>query len=836
MAINRFYSPQRSQYVSQFVPNQLPTELMMGMLANKQKQEDDKQGFLAEARLVDWNVVPGAIVDEAKKKQMLSEIHTKADEFATKDITKDPAAFNQYKTFIRGLKNNEEIKSMTSYYDQYTKFQEEYQKMLQDPSKIGGGEAMYKQLREWDESYIKGQGYKGKGYQGLSEVRAAFDIDDNLRETFGALKADKREWEKLGEFIKTGGSWEGITSAEGGVNSRKDGKITAATKRHFLSWRQGPIGKAVEDIVDQQLGLTFAKKQQILSNPESKQEYEKIVNETLYARAMAVGQDYEVEKTSNKESDRSQGAIQREQESKAMILNLGMVSKGIDPEALINSYDESKNGIVSTANKLKEAYKDLDVNVNNLFRKDGTVNPEEYTKLRNQLITISKNASDADKQSISNELKSLEKLKYNTNYVADTEEYGKYMVRASKEAVTKVASFWGINSEEIAKYIDNSGNLDTSPLLEKVISTGIGDKISSSSTLGYQLKMAFSASMGNNELVLPKNKDAYANVAKEVANSKFLQADLINSGMTPEEVKLFIKAYGAEGGKDSRGGKHADRGLDLFDNSLQENKSIWQKHYKHNKSNEPVTDSSQEGVVTESTQRMRKAFNEGNALTFKVLGTDKVVTIQKNEKLGNNMQIYTDLKRLDPNGNYPVIISQTVNKDGDYFDVNTQKTVSLGKDRAGEVISTTVYSDAPDSKQIWGQNTTNELYNAAATTKSPQEAQLFIEGAVIQEANLRPVDEAGNLYTWIDGFIGVVGQTKNVPVKISVGGNQYKVVKGLDVKTVSSATGDQFYEVMFNGEKQYSGITNKGDLQVAINEFTKRIEASEQAKSGGNIW
>lgn len=42
MGVNRFFNPSRGQYVSQFVPEELPTGLMINALANKQKTYDDR--------------------------------------------------------------------------------------------------------------------------------------------------------------------------------------------------------------------------------------------------------------------------------------------------------------------------------------------------------------------------------------------------------------------------------------------------------------------------------------------------------------------------------------------------------------------------------------------------------------------------------------------------------------------------------------------------------------------------------------------------------------------------------------------------------------------------
>ena len=60
MAINRFYQPSRGQYQSQFVPEQLPAELMMGVLGSKQKQYNDLSEKI-QTNIYDWNqeALPG---------------------------------------------------------------------------------------------------------------------------------------------------------------------------------------------------------------------------------------------------------------------------------------------------------------------------------------------------------------------------------------------------------------------------------------------------------------------------------------------------------------------------------------------------------------------------------------------------------------------------------------------------------------------------------------------------------------------------------------------------------------------------------------------------------
>jgi len=72
MAVNRFFQPSSGKFVSQFVPEQLPTDLLMKPLAEKQRKADLMQAEVIKLGEWEQRALPG--YDTQFVKQMKSRI------------------------------------------------------------------------------------------------------------------------------------------------------------------------------------------------------------------------------------------------------------------------------------------------------------------------------------------------------------------------------------------------------------------------------------------------------------------------------------------------------------------------------------------------------------------------------------------------------------------------------------------------------------------------------------------------------------------------------------------------------------------------------------------
>ena len=250
MAINRFYQPSRGQYQSQFVPEQLPAELMMGVLGSKQKQYNDLSEKI-QTNIYDWNqeALPG--FDTQYRDKIRKENEAWADQMMMKDLSQ-PETVRDYVGRVRMLRDNKDLEAIKS---AYATHQSELKRIeeLKKGDPFNYDPALEHDYLQRYREYTSGQ---GKGFQGSIKLGDPM-VDkgtDILKETEAYFDQAKASGYDVVKFLSQDLAYnEGYKS-----NSKKIDEIMGADPNNpevslaqmFLN---SPTGKQLAKRYDQQV-------------------------------------------------------------------------------------------------------------------------------------------------------------------------------------------------------------------------------------------------------------------------------------------------------------------------------------------------------------------------------------------------------------------------------------------------------------------------------------------------------------------------------------------------------------------------------------------------------
>ena len=288
--INRFYKPSRSKYVSQFVPDQLPADLMLKGLAAKQGKYNQMEATLTKFGEWDQRALKNADTEyvEGKKKNLSDFI----DKSMTQDLGSQEFA-REYQSFKKNFQEDEGLKKVAS------------SVAIHDEK-----EARVKKLKEgtgtqWDQNFVDdynrhyaqytaptSQG--GKGFAGdvqLSDPSILEGVDINS------------EYEKFYDQLKADGH-ESIASIGGGLSYKNgwkslDGKVDEQTARIMdLAYnnRAGQQLRVGYDATHIPAGMTYDQFRQNAS-PEAVQEHENGKHQYVADVLSRVGQGFKYQDT-----------------------------------------------------------------------------------------------------------------------------------------------------------------------------------------------------------------------------------------------------------------------------------------------------------------------------------------------------------------------------------------------------------------------------------------------------------------------------------------------------------------------------------------------------------
>lgn len=208
-AVNRFYQPSRGEYISQFVPDQLPADLMVNALGRKQQQYDAMAATVQQ--LGDWTqrALPGYDTKYVGEKKQ--SIQNFIDSSLNRDLA-SPEYIREYQKFVRDFQGDEGLKMVSSSVATHDQYLERVKKL-----KEGSGTEYDKAFVEnYERHYNEYTAETGLGYTGDTQladpsILEGVDLNKEMEAYFDQLQASGSESIKfLGEGLAYKNGWTGI--------------------------------------------------------------------------------------------------------------------------------------------------------------------------------------------------------------------------------------------------------------------------------------------------------------------------------------------------------------------------------------------------------------------------------------------------------------------------------------------------------------------------------------------------------------------------------------------------------------------------------------------------
>ena len=233
MPINRFYSPSRGQYVSQFVPDQLPAEMMAKGLMMKQGKQDQASAELSAYKNWTQPALAGADTKYVKSLQ------DKIGEFASESINVDktsPEYQRKYQELVQGITKDPRLAKITSNY-QHHQTALERKKALSEKGATEDERAFQDEYDRRFRIYTSedGLGSEGDIQLGDANFTEGVHIQKEMEEYFNHIGADKAEG-----IRKLTGTDIAYSVTSGGKSKNK---LQQAGLKAFGDMLQSPVGK-----------------------------------------------------------------------------------------------------------------------------------------------------------------------------------------------------------------------------------------------------------------------------------------------------------------------------------------------------------------------------------------------------------------------------------------------------------------------------------------------------------------------------------------------------------------------------------------------------------------
>jgi hypothetical protein len=241
MSVNRFYNPSRGAYVSQFVPNELPADLLLKGILSRRQAEDKQQDMVG--KLLDWDmeVRPGDLADKNAKKM---EARKFADEMFGQELS-SAENIRKYKNFVRGFQDDKNI----PYWQKNLELTKEIEKQERDMKLKGGHDydpAQWDDIRRNINHYDASGGFRGTGLT-FEEMMGekGMDYREEYEKLYNQLAGDSvtssnrikdLDYSLYAKYTKGGISKEKIKDATARqVYQAYDGALGRHFKRRYLA-------------------------------------------------------------------------------------------------------------------------------------------------------------------------------------------------------------------------------------------------------------------------------------------------------------------------------------------------------------------------------------------------------------------------------------------------------------------------------------------------------------------------------------------------------------------------------------------------------------------------
>ena len=208
--VNRYFQPQRAQYIQQFVPDELPAQLMVQGLANRQQKYDQMAANLIAQG--DWDERALRGFDT----QYVEAMKGKLDEFVTSSMQKDlasPQFLQEYTKFLRDFENDKGLKKVRESVAVHDQYLERVKKLKEGKATDLDLAFMDNYKRHYDiYTATGGLGFMGDVALSDPHILSGVDIRAEAEKVFDELKASGSENIKaLSSGIAYKNGWAGVS-------------------------------------------------------------------------------------------------------------------------------------------------------------------------------------------------------------------------------------------------------------------------------------------------------------------------------------------------------------------------------------------------------------------------------------------------------------------------------------------------------------------------------------------------------------------------------------------------------------------------------------------------
>jgi hypothetical protein len=628
MAINRFYSPQRSQYVSQFVPDRLPAELMMGVLGSKQDQENRKQEFIGQHDDFRVDHIESAKADHARALEIEKQVRDAGESLMGVDITQDPQALSRYKKLIKDTQHSEDVKTLGSMKSLYGKHLENRAKIFLDPAKRGQGEGFFGDDATWGSYMTSDEGYSKKDWI-FGTASEVYDTEEHINKALKEVKDSGYSIGDLTEFYHT-------LNAKSEVSAKH---LEAVFGANVDMWMDGPIGAHLRQRAQQKLGLNNNELSEALQNKEGfKEEFTKVMDSELANFAKGVIARHIRVNTKTNITDRSnqtkRGDFEKDQ--KLGVSGLGDILEVNDAQKVIDNYDKNKNALAMSTEKLSKVTGIPLADVTG-----GTNGVVDVNVVMRNRKAVAKKLHDmgpdhVDYASTKELYNNMNALSHQLTIDEGATGYAPYVARAAREAKERIA--------DVRKYATEA---------------------QWASSLAYDEGIIVEAIIRDEMIARGKDPKEFNSLPPTMQRA-------IREGAT-KRAKAIDSDFRNYGKKISNPNDES-----VVDAGAIENDAIkkWQENYAYNAKNnlhgQGVAKTTQDaGLSTPKTRELTKSVKEGIPHRVETKSGKTVNLLD----FGKDASIVTSLNQLDENGNPYLVITSRVDKDGNYFDPESGETL-----------------------------------------------------------------------------------------------------------------------------------------------------------------
>lgn len=290
MGITRFYNPSTSAYQSQFVPTELPVDLMVRTLGAKQQQADLAMAKSVELGNFKQRALPN--FDANYVKGITDELEAFTAKSSSVDRT-SPEYQREYLQLVNKIKKDEGLKAVASSVAQHDAYAARREELIKK-----GGDAWTPAMEaDYQHRYNVYTAKDGKGYTGDIQLGDPLTLEGvNIIEETGKIFShisDSGYSSKLKTALGTAftNTWEGIS----------DPVIRATVKKHYDQWSNTPAYRQLYQEKRQTLGNSLG---QPLVNTvydslpdDEKKAIDTKMNEVMSREFYEIGTLYEHQKT-----------------------------------------------------------------------------------------------------------------------------------------------------------------------------------------------------------------------------------------------------------------------------------------------------------------------------------------------------------------------------------------------------------------------------------------------------------------------------------------------------------------------------------------------------------